>query len=310
MKATANNCHRRSKACFLSIMVTIAVVFLIGNNHNNYDLWDGGRRWLLRKLGKDYADIFPNKNLVLDLIQLSNDIYDVGENGSGFTNQNYDLKLWVEADFSTECMIVTSKDEASNIVVVFRGSDEFNDWLANANMFKDDAKFVNAPSSVKLHRGFQRALFDPVLDQSSSVVDIVEKKVLELVGNDNEVILTGHSQGGSSAQITAVYLADKYPDMKVNMINFGSPRLGNHAFKLWSEDLKNLASWRFVFRNDIVPRHILDTLGFRHAGHLFQINRYGAKVYYRQRGKQGVYSKAPRSWYCEFIKNEVIAYCI
>ena len=79
---------------------------------------------------------------------------------------------------------------------------------------------------MKVHRGFQSALFD------QGVVGRVEETVLNLLEqNLQEVIVTGHSSGGANAHLTAAFLADKYPNMKVTMINFGSPRIGNDDFK-------------------------------------------------------------------------------
>ena len=287
---------------FHRVILTLSIVFI---SFLGYERLQYARSSLLRKLSGPYADVFPDSDLVVDLMQLSNDIFDESTHyESTFSNPNFDFQLWVEANFSTEFLIVTSKRDGKT-VVVFRGSEEYDDWLTNVNIMLVKSKFVNAPSSVKLHRGFQRALFNhdvsggDVLVQS--VIDIVEEKVLELSGDNGDVILSGHSLGGANAHITAAYLADKYPNMKVQMVNFGAPRLGNKAFKTWTEkSLSNLSAWRYVFRNDIVPRLIIDTFGYRHAGHLFQMNRFNSKVYYRQRGKSGVYKKAPRSWYCEF----------
>ncbi len=105
---------------------------------------------------------------------------------------------------------------------------------------------------------------------------------------------------GANAHICAVYLTDKYPNIKVQMINFGAPRFGNDHFKSWTEEtLTNLSAWRYVYRKDIVPRIIPKSLGYRHAGHLFAIFRYESEVYHRQIGG-GEYEEPPSSWYCKF----------
>merc|ERR1719330_683534 len=126
---------------------------------------------------------------------------------------------------------------------------------------------------------------------------MVEDKVLELVGESGEVLLTGHSLGGANAHITAAYLTDKYPNMKATMINFGAPRLGNDDFKSWTEgSLTNLSAWRYVYRADVVPRLIPTQLGYIHAGHLFAIYRRSSEAYYCQIGG-GEYEEAPLNWY-------------
>ncbi len=106
---------------------------------------------------------------------------------------------------------------------------------------------------------------------------------------------------GTYAHICAVYLTDKYPNMKAKMINFGAPRFGNEYFKSWTEEsLANLSAWRFVYRSDAVPRIIPKSRGYRHAGHLFAIYRYESEVYYHQNGGGEDYEEAPLRWYCKF----------
>ncbi len=81
--------------------------------------------------------------------------------------------------------------------------------------------------------------------------------------------------------------------MKVKVITIGQPRLGNNAFKKWTENkLQNLAVWRVVYERDIVPR-IPDNYGldrYANVGHLYQIKkRDGTKAYYHQDGDGSYY---------------------
>ncbi len=149
-----------------------------------------------RKLASlvSFADTFPDRNLVLDLMQLSEDIYAVDENGisasDAISDPKFEEVLWIEADFSTEVLVVRSRqDRDFPPIVVFRGSEEFDDWLVNANILLVKSKFQNAPDSVEMHQGFQNALFD------QNVIGKVEEKVLDMVGEKGEVIVTGHSLG-------------------------------------------------------------------------------------------------------------------
>ena len=100
-------------------------------------------------------------------------------------------------------------------------------------------------------------------------------------------------------------MADKYPDMKVTVINFTGPRVGNQEFKDWSEAKSNLAVWRYVYNRDIVPRLGPMSAGYRDAGQTFQIWPYipfyrpkgYSEIYYRHVGNGGSYVGAPNSWY-------------
>ncbi len=148
-----------------------------------------------RKLATSFSDTFPNRNLVLDLMQLSYDIYEVDEQdisaSDAITDPKFEEVLWIEAEFSTEVMIVRSREDQSfPPIVVFRGSEELDDWLVNTNIEMVKSKFQNAPDSVEVHEGFQNALFS-----QENVIGKIEEKILELVGESGEVIVTGHSLG-------------------------------------------------------------------------------------------------------------------
>ena len=102
------------------------------------------------------------------------------------------------------------------------------------------------------------------------------------------------------------YMADKYPDMKVTVFSFAGPRVGNQAFKDWSEAKPNLASWRYVYRKDLVPRQGPRALGFVDTGHTVQIyytwSLWGGEkghtsIYYRHIGNGGSYVGVPDDWY-------------
>lgn len=250
------------------------------------------------KLGS-FSNIFPDRNLVLDMIQLSRDIYHVDfENGvppEDAIDPEFQYEDWIEPDFSTVAMIVTFQEEDSSTVpvIIFRGSDEPDDWRVNLDSKLVKSEFTNAPNDVEVHQGFQSALFD------QNVVQDIEEKVLNLVGeNGGNIIVTGHSLGGANAHITATYLADRNPKLNIRMINFAAPRLGNGAFKLWTETkLTNLSAWRFVYRKDIVPRITPRNDGYRHAGHLSMLYRSKAITYYRQVGDEVNYRGAPWNWY-------------
>ena len=126
-------------------------------------------------------------------MQLSRDIHFIKGDVSAsdaISDPKFELVLWLEAEFSTGVMIVRSREDRDlPPIVVFRGSEKLDDWKVNLNLKMDQSKFENAPKSVKVHRGFQNALFD------QNIVRKVEKKICELVGESGEVIVTGHSLG-------------------------------------------------------------------------------------------------------------------
>ena len=104
---------------------------------------------------------------------------------------------------------------------------------------------------------------------------------------------------GALAHIMACYMADKYPEIKVTMIGFGNPRIGNKAFKDWSERKTNLAVWRYVYNYDTVTRIPAQIFGFHHAGHTFQIWQGDQSYVYFHHTGDGNYLGVPWFWYCK-----------
>ncbi len=46
------------------------------------------------------------------------------------------------------------------------------------------------------------------------------------------VVAIGHSLGGAVAQLAALWATLRFPRADVRCISFGSPRVGNHAWKV------------------------------------------------------------------------------
>ncbi len=54
------------------------------------------------------------------------------------------------------------------------------------------------------------------------------------------IVCIGHSLGGAVAQLAALWLAQRFPRADLRVVTFGSPRVGNRAFKvsypIWNPD--------------------------------------------------------------------------
>ncbi|RHY32254.1 hypothetical protein DYB32_002708 [Aphanomyces invadans] len=67
-----------------------------------------------------------------------------------------------------------------------------------------------------------------------------------------QIYCTGHSLGGALATLCAVDLALAQPNVAVTMYNFGSPRVGNHAFRLLFNAI--VSGFRVVNDGDVVTQ--------------------------------------------------------
>ena len=162
------------------------------------------------------------------------------------------------------------KSSANNIIV-FRGTQEAAEWIANLNT-QQIAYPSNNPQAGKIHKGFHDLYF-------KGVKQVVQKEINRL----NPAIpcyVTGHSLGGAIAVLAALDLALNFSDLKeqIQMYNYAPPRVGNPTFaKFYSDLVPN--SYRVVNQADstwLLPPTQLDNSIYLHVGQRWSfINQTG-----------------------------------
>lgn len=160
---------------------------------------------------------------------------------------------------TTEGFICANEE---HLVIVFRGTDEPDDWLANLE-FSQMSLYDGA-----IHRGFWLAL-----NQIWS--EIIE--LLEILDNGRQHIwVTGHSLGGALAVLTAKRLEQEYR-RPLAVFTFGAPRVANHAA---TAAFRQLRFFRFVNYDDLIPYLPFRFLGpmFVHIGDVYYFTREGRLV--------------------------------
>jgi hypothetical protein len=159
------------------------------------------------------------------------------------------------------------------IVIVFRGTYAGNivkDWAKNLD-FKKQKKPVRlnkiTDRNVKLHKGFSDYLLGenvekrPQLDQ---IIDILKEvyayKTENLDYSDYELVVTGHSLGGSLAQLCSYMLAGlpevDFIPKPIKAVTYASPVVGDKEFFKSFQDLEKdgkIMHLRVSNKNDIVP---------------------------------------------------------
>lgn len=250
-----------------------------------------------RKLDVPFADQLPDREISSNLMKLSLVISKSDEEIQNALPPNFTLQSYLDVVYTgTQAALVTNEVDGY-AAIVFRSSevDGLNDWLTNFSVKQVSPQQLPgaAGSEVKVHHGFQRAVI------SNGVAEDFAEQVMELLNDSSlgltKVYITGHSLGGALSHIMGVYLASNYSDNEFNVVNFGAPRVGNEAFKTWTEQsLSNLSVWRFVFRADIVPRVLMHD--YDHAGHLFQVWSKKSEMFYSQVGEDD-YKGVPGSWH-------------
>jgi hypothetical protein len=122
---------------------------------------------------------------------------------------------WREIQFlsakDVQCAVLTDGKE---LIVVFRGSTQFDDWLQN---FKADD--VEWGPGGRVHRGFKESF----LRVENDLPVLIEGLGMPIKG------LCGHSKGAGEVLILASYL-DRIKERQFEVYTFGAPPTGDAAF--------------------------------------------------------------------------------
>lgn len=136
----------------------------------------------------------------------------------------------------------------TNIYVVFRGSSDLENWLADINIEKIDYPYCD---KCEVHKGFYKAETE-VFPKIYNAVSELRKQFPAY-----NVVFTGHSLGAALTTLAAMDYLQNDPTATVILYNYGSPRVGNDQFAEWfSSNMKMRA--RVTHHKDIVvhsPTH-------------------------------------------------------
>ncbi|MBF0197844.1 MAG: lipase family protein, partial [Planctomycetes bacterium] len=161
-----------------------------------------------------------------------------------------------EPDIHTQYYVMANEE---NVVIVFRGSDDLNDWLGNFQAVYDPGPL----EGTKVHEGFQDALF-PALIGLTNLVDTAEL-------NHKKLWITGYSLGGALSSICAGMLMENgYP--VYGLYTFASPRPGNASFQEQLNAKVSGPHFRVVNTGDVIP-HIPPEPFYSHPGKRVILNK-------------------------------------
>jgi len=173
--------------------------------------------------------------------------------------------------------IQTPEGAKALVVIVFRGSDQVQDWLQNLDIrmtrFLNKEKFPHF-SRLKVHNGIFERVHD-FEDWSRRVIfkdGPLKGNLLQMLGDELKrkqcfFWIIGHSLGGAMATLYAARLCDCYNVSRNRILShtFGAPPIGNRYFAaryghescLRAQKIKrksdSLALFRFVNTEDPIP---------------------------------------------------------
>ncbi|KAJ3173815.1 hypothetical protein HK101_011026 [Irineochytrium annulatum] len=149
-------------------------------------------------------------------------------------------------------------DALQTIVVSFRGSSDFLNWVNNLNLIKADSPFPSAPSDVKVHSGFLN-IYNALRSRVRSTLTN-----LKAANPSYSLTITGHSLGGAVASLYAADLVNLFPSTSIGLYTMGEPRVGNKAWYSFYSGLNLKGVYRGVNYNDIVPHLPPEFMSFNH----------------------------------------------
>eukprot|EP00586_Coscinodiscus_wailesii_P015499 CAMPEP_0172490324 /NCGR_PEP_ID=MMETSP1066-20121228/20688_1 /TAXON_ID=671091 /ORGANISM="Coscinodiscus wailesii, Strain CCMP2513" /LENGTH=262 /DNA_ID=CAMNT_0013258725 /DNA_START=387 /DNA_END=1175 /DNA_ORIENTATION=- len=212
-------------------------------------------------------------------------------------------------------MLASSKSQ-NYIAIIYEGTNNVKNWAHDLNISlmllgpaNDPLITTNTTTAPgpQVHAGFNEAVFNEGLfDELFSRVKLLSENDSSLT----KVIVSGHSLGAANAIITGVAMAFLDPSLNVEVYNYGCPKTGDAAWKKFVDSScnalgrdGNLAVWRFVYEEDIVPRVPLEDDKFKHVGHTVQLESVGgAGAYYFHYGDQNLRLRGvPRNWESEAL---------
>ncbi|OQR84501.1 hypothetical protein ACHHYP_13289 [Achlya hypogyna] len=170
------------------------------------------------------------------------------------------------------------------IVVVFRGTASAKNAVTDVkyNLVPTDFVAHNHPEfeKIRVHLGFWTA-YNTVRAELKRVVSAT----LAEMGGEVQLYFTGHSLGGALATLASFDVAYS-TNHDVVMYNFGSPRVGNHAFaKCYNKLVPN--AYRIVNDGDAVvgnPKRVLHAycargLRYKHVGTVILLSSRASGVF-------------------------------
>ncbi|RKP33581.1 Alpha/Beta hydrolase protein, partial [Dimargaris cristalligena] len=152
---------------------------------------------------------------------------------------------------------VAINNDIKSVSMVFRGTDNINQYLTDLQIKKKDWPDWAKDSAV--HTGF--------LEAYESVSDSLYTQVTGQLAKhpSHNLTISGHSLGAALASLAAVDFVHRNKTLAniMRVVTFGKPRVGNQEYADHYNSL-DLDSLFVVNKDDIVPHLPPKTLGYRH----------------------------------------------
>ena len=152
-----------------------------------------------------------------------------------------------------------------HIMIAFRGT------MTTINMFQN-IKFNLIPYSIcdslnacKVHKGFVETY------KTAKKYIFKNFKIFRNLHPNAKIYVTGYSLGAAQAGLCALELS--LLGHQVNLMTFGSPRIGNKEFASFANNNLKGENYRVTFENDAVTALPIKAFGYHHIGTEVNFNK-------------------------------------
>jgi pimeloyl-ACP methyl ester carboxylesterase len=156
----------------------------------------------------------------------------------------------------SDIQVVCQESIHHGIEIVVRGTISIWDVPTNVKCWQTKMPTCNRPDFGSVHYGFLTAALDVIKPIRSWLTSAP-------IPNNTPVVITGHSMGGAIATILAPMISDLTGNCVV--VTFGSPRVGDGAFKEAFHATAGIHHIRVINDND--PIAYVPMIGYHHVGH-------------------------------------------
>eukprot|EP01060_Flectonema_neradi_P013608 TRINITY_DN2034_c1_g1_i1.p1 TRINITY_DN2034_c1_g1~~TRINITY_DN2034_c1_g1_i1.p1 ORF type:complete len:286 (+),score=74.46 TRINITY_DN2034_c1_g1_i1:76-933(+) len=166
----------------------------------------------------------------------------------------------VQQNITWDGQVFVIRNNASEIIVSFRGSHNIQNWIADFTFDKVELNWPGVPKGLEVHQGF--------LESYMSLRKDTSKWVKEATTDCPNCVVhvTGHSLGAAEAVLCVADL--RLQGYKPEMWTYGQPRVGTKEFAKWFDGVTasyNQTVYRMVNKKDIVPHLAPSEMFFHHT---------------------------------------------
>lgn len=157
----------------------------------------------------------------------------------------------VQSIISVECVktpTIVIDDSKKRLFVVFPGCESMAEWCSQ---FIHSYKQVIQPEkNIRVHSGLYHSLTE------NDSYCIIESTVMDILNDERyngyQLLTCGHSLGGMYALLFSYLFTLSKKDIHINCLTYGSPRIGNAAFKKAIDTADSITHYRCFTKRDIV----------------------------------------------------------